>query len=130
MYGVVSQDSVIILLYRAVETYRIYQRYNMLHSVVETCQNFCVIMVSRRPIGFINMKILTLFFGWGVTRMICPAEWLDTLLEGFDNSVLTNPMAFLVYLLIHEKWPIGIKRGDYMGYPLLIPIGHFSWISR
>ncbi len=23
----------------------------------------------------------------------------------------------LVYLLIHEKWPIGIKRGDYMGYP-------------
>ncbi len=23
----------------------------------------------------------------------------------------------IVYLLIHEEWPIGIKRRDYMGYP-------------
>ncbi len=25
----------------------------------------------------------------------------------------------IIYLLIHEKWPIDIKRGDYIGYPWL-----------
>ncbi len=37
----------------------------------------------------------------------------------------------IVYLLIHEKWPIGIKRGDYMGYPswsvYLLQVSESAW---
>ncbi len=34
-----------------------------------------------------------------------------------SEHIRAQPVSYLVYLLFHEKWPIGIKRGDYMGYP-------------
>ncbi len=51
---------------------------------------------------------------WVLKTEAALAPWLHIRLTRKSAGLL---FVIIVNLPIHEKWPIGIKRGDYMGYP-------------